>query len=189
MSPFSQPQLSNIFFRFPLLLYTSLKCCFNWHKEKKLPIIWAPAPVSCQMSTFSSLQFLVHYFYSVSLILKLSLSLALFISLCFSGCFLKLLVSASLLNTRLFPTDCLCCFPLPLSSLSTYLHLPVVSTAPDSLLWTALCLALTSKLLYVASLFRYEYRNQTVLIHCSWESTGSNQKAVRFSTNKKQTKI
>lgn len=185
MSPFSQPQLSNIFFRFLLLLYTSLKCCFNWHIEKKLSIIWAPAPVSCQMSKFSSLQFRVHYFYSVSLILKRSLSLFSFLSASlavFSISWSLPLCSgyspliACVLSPFLFPLCLLICISL--------LSPPLLTC----LLWTALCLALTSKLLYVTSLLRYEYRNQTVLIHCAWESTDSNQKAVRFSTHKKQTK-
>lgn len=115
---------STSFFLFLLLLYTFLKCCFNWHKEKKASFV-GPAPLSCQLSKCFSLLFLVHHSSSAFD------SWALPSFLCFSQPFSVSSSSRSLpllqLNTSLFPTDCLCCFSLPLSSLSTYLHLPVVS--------------------------------------------------------------
>lgn len=79
----------------------------------------------------------------------------------------------------------LCCV-FPLSSLSSYLHLPVVGPSPDLSLSAALSSALTSKVLYVCFVnyeikistkqYSFSLENKTVKVH---------QKTGTFSTNQK----
>lgn len=131
----------------PLSPVYLVRCCFNWHEEKSSSYL---AACSCFMSQLFSPPFLVpcpSFLFSVSLPLRLSLlfiCIFLFLSLCL---FLSVPVFLQHRNTA-FPTDCLCCFPPLLSSLSSYLHLPA-SHQPTQLV--SLFSALTWNLYVIAS--------------------------------------
>lgn len=173
---------------FLLILYTFVKRCFNWHKEKKLSGYLSAC--SCSMSSgliFSPM------FLSVILLLCVFTSWSL--SFFWASVSLCLLVSLSSSSLPASPSaqrhpiphwlPVLCCV-LSLSSLSSYLHLPVVGPSPDLSLSAALSSALTSKVLYVCFVnyeikistkqYSFSLENKTVKVH---------QKTGTFSTNQK----
>lgn len=90
-------QLNYILCHFFLFLYTFVKCCLIDTKKKSPLVIWLPALVSCQLSSFSPLLFLVHHPSSLYLCLLSSpfFSLCVCFSVPLSFCFLKLFLSAS----------------------------------------------------------------------------------------------
>lgn len=110
-----------------LLLYTFVKCCFNWHLEKKALVIWLPASVSCQLNWFFSVLFLVHHFVSLCF--------------CLTRCPCSSLYFSIQLSSITFPNDC---FSLCLSSLSSYLHILVFFPSP--MLSPLVCSLLSSNL-------------------------------------------
>lgn len=137
-----------------LLPYTFLKCCFNWHKEKKMAFV-GPASLPSQLSNFFSplcslsiipLWFLSSPYFSVSLSLSVS-----------SGsCSLPLLQ----LNTRLFPTDCLCCSFTP----CLLIYISLLSHPLSWLIFTLLCSDFSWTVHTFVSQFWTKDLNQTRLI-------------------------
>lgn len=155
------------FFLFLLLLYTFLKCCFNWHKEKKLAL-WGPAPLSCQWSKFVSLLFLVRH--SSSAFDPWALPSFLFLSA--SLCFFKLPLSASPSAQHQPIPHWLPVLFLPSSFLLVYLFTSPCCLPPllTRLHCAALSSALTSHCLYVCFVeWRSQPNNTDSLWKREWE--------------------